>query len=140
MVDRPHYVDINIFVYWLGNHPTFGETAYKWIKKIENSRRGEYVTSSLTLYETLVIIAGLTGKNLKDKSFVEEVVNSITHIKGLIIEPLKPEDFAKAVDLMKECNLDYEDSIHLAVATRAGAQEIISNDKDFDGAPIKRKI
>jgi len=140
MVDNTRYVDINIFVYWLGNHPQFGKTAYNWIKKIESSPRGEYVTSSLTLYETLVIIAGLAGKSLKDKAFVEEVVNSITHIKGLRIEPLKPEDFTKAVDLMNEYNLDYEDSIHLAVATRTGVREIVSNDKDFDATPIKRTI
>jgi predicted nucleic acid-binding protein len=134
------YVDINIFVYWLGNHPKFGETAYKWIKEIENSSRGEYVTSSLTIYETLVIIAGLTGKNLKDKTFTEKVVNSITHIRGLTIEALKPEDFTKAVDLMNDCKLDYEDSIHLAVAIRTGAQEIVSNDKDFDTTLIKRTM
>ena len=139
MVDKPRYIDINVFVYWLGNHPEFGETAYEWIKKIENSPRGEYVTSSLTLYEILIIIAGLTGKNLRDKKFVEEVVNSITCIKGLTIEPLKQEDFHKALDLMKEYTLDYEDSIHLAVATRTHAQEIVSNDKDFDRGPIKRK-
>ena len=140
MVDQKRYVDINIFVYWLGNHPKFGETAYKWIKEIENSSRGEYVTSSLTIYETLVIIAGLTGKNLKDKTFTEKVVNSITHIKGLTIEPLKPEDFTKALDLMNDCKLDYEDSIHLAVAVRTGAQEIVSNDKDFDTTLIKRTM
>ena len=140
MVDPKRYVDINIFVYWLGNHPKFGETAYKWIKKIENSSRGEYVTSSLTIYETLVIIAGLTGKNFKDKTFTEKVVNSITHIKGLTIEPLKPEDFTKALDLMNDCKLDYEDSIHLAVAVRTGAQEIVSNDKDFDTTVIKRTM
>jgi predicted nucleic acid-binding protein len=140
MVDNPTYVDINILVYWLGNHPKFGETAHKWIKKIENSQRGKYITSSLTLYETLVIIAGLTGKSLKDQAFTEAVVNSITRIKGLTIEPLKPEDFTKAVNLMKEYNLDYEDSIHLAVALRTSVQEILSNDKDFDVAPIKRNI
>jgi predicted nucleic acid-binding protein len=140
MVDNPTYVDINIFVYWLGNHPRFGETAYKWIKKIEQSQRGKYVTSSLTLYETLVIIAGLAGKSLKDKAFTEEVITSITNIKGLTIEPLKPEDFTKAVELMENYKLDYEDSIHLAVATRTGAQEILSNDKDFDQAPIKRNM
>jgi hypothetical protein len=138
MVDKLSYVDINIFVYWLGNHPKFGETAYKWIKKIENSPRGKYVTSSLTLYETLVIIAGLTGRSLKDKAFTEDVINSITRIKSLTIEPLKPEDFVKALDLMKEYNLDFEDSIHLAAATRTGVQEILSNDKDFDVVPIKR--
>ena len=139
MVDK-RYVDINIFVYWLGNHPKFGETAYKWVKKIEASPRGEYVTSSLTLYEALVIIAGLTGKNLKDKIFTEKVVKSITSIKSLVIEPLKPEDFTQAVNLMNDCKLDYEDSIHLAVAIRTGAQEIVTSDKDFNATLIKQTI
>jgi predicted nucleic acid-binding protein len=140
MVDNPSYVDINIFVYWLGNHPKLGETAHNWIKKIEQSQRGKYVTSSLTLYETLVIVAGLAGKSLRDKAFTEEVITSITNIRGLTIEPLKPEDFTKAVELMEDYKLDYEDSIHLAVATRTGAQEILSNDEDFDVTPIKRNI
>jgi len=137
MAEEKRYVDVNIFVYWLGNHPKFGETACKWIKNIENSSPGEYVTSSLSLYETLVIIAGLTGKTLKDKAFTEEVINAITQIKGLIIEPLKSEDFTTAVNLMNDYKLDYEDSLHLAVATRTGAQEMVSNDKDFESTPIK---
>jgi len=138
MVGRPRYVDINVFVYWLGKHPEFGEAAYDWVKKIEGSPRGEFVTSSLTLYEALVIVAGLTGKSLRDEGFVEAVVSSITRVRGLVVEPLKSEDFAKAVDLMRECGLDFEDSVHLAVALRVDAKEIVSNDRDFDVAPIKR--
>jgi predicted nucleic acid-binding protein len=42
--------------------------------------------------------------------------------------------------LMNECKLDYEDSLHLAVAIRSGAKEIISNDKDFDSTQIKRTM
>jgi predicted nucleic acid-binding protein len=140
MVGRLSYVDVNVFVYWLGRHPKFGEAAYRCIKKVENSPRGEYVTSSLTLYETLVIIAGLTGKSLKDTAFTEEIIKCITGIKGLVIEPLRLEDFTRAAKLMKEYRLDYEDALHLAVAMRTGAQEIISNDQDFDAAPIKRNM
>ena len=85
-------------------------------------------------------MAGLTGKNLKDKSFVEAVVNALTHIKGLTIEPLKPGDFLKALDHMNDCKLDYEDALHLTVAMRVGAQEIVSNDKDFDATSIRRTL
>ena len=138
MVDPESYVDINIFIYWLGKHPTFGETAYEWIKKIEDSPRGKYVTSSLTLYETLVIIAGLTGRNLKDKQLVEGVITSITRLKGLVIDQLTPEDHIQAVELMKKHDLDYEDSLHLATALRTGVKEIISNDQDFDKTPLRR--
>ncbi len=140
MVEKPRYIDVNIFVYWLGNHPKYTQIAKKWIKKIEDSKRGEYVTSSLTIYETLVILGGLTGKNLKDKTLVNQIVTPITSIKGLTIEPLKSEDFIKAMDLMNQCKLDYEDCLHLAAATRMGAQEIISNDADFDAAQIKRTM
>jgi len=138
MVDVASYVDVNIFVYWLGNHPSLGKTAYKWIKKIENAPKGEYATSSLTLYETLIIIAGLTGRNLKDKRLVEDVIDSMTHLKGLLIDPLKPEDLIQAVELMKKYDIDYEDSIHLTVALRKGAKKIVSNDKDFDSTQLRR--
>ena len=141
MVDKSRfYVDVNVFVYWLGNHPKYGQVALDWIKKMEISPRGEYVTSALTLYETIVVIGGLTGKTLKDQDFVQQVINPMNSIKGLVIEPLKSEDFKKAAHLMNEFKLDYEDSLHLAVAIRTGAQEIISNDKDFDPAQIKRTM
>jgi len=39
---------------------------------------------------------------------------------------------------MKEYDIDYEDSIHLTVALRKGAKEIVSNDKDFDGTQLRR--
>jgi predicted nucleic acid-binding protein len=136
MVDKSRfYVDVNVFVYWLGNHPKYGQVALEWIKKMETSPRGEYVTSALTLYETLAIIGGLTGKN-----FIQQVINPMTSIKGLVIEPLRSEDFKKAADLLNEFKFDYEDSLHLAVAIRTGAQEIISNDKDFDHTQIKRTM
>ena len=140
MVDSEVYIDINIFIYWLGNHPTFGKTSYEWIKKVEKAPRGKYVTSTLTLYQTMIIIAGLTGKNLKDQELTEEVVNSIKSLSGLKIIPLTMEDMTQAVKLMKEYNLDYEDAIHLASALRSKAKEMISNDDDFDKTPLKRKF
>ncbi|MEM3019178.1 MAG: type II toxin-antitoxin system VapC family toxin [Candidatus Bathyarchaeia archaeon] len=140
MVDPEGYIDINIFIYWLGSHPTYGKIAYEWIKKIEEAPQGKYVTSSLTLYQTLVILAGLTGKNLKNKTLVEEIVRSIVGLPGLAIAPLTAEDFFKAISLMEEYNLDYEDAIHLAIALRKKVIEIISNDEDFDKAPLKRKF
>ena len=132
------YLDVNIFVYWLGKHPKFGETAYKWIKSVENASRREYVTSSLTIYETLIIVGGLTGRNLRDEKFVEEVITAITSLRGLIIESLTSGDVFQALRLMKEYGFDYEDSLHLAVALRVGAKEIVSNDEDFDKSPLRR--
>jgi len=132
------YIDVNILVYWVTNDPVFGESALKWVKNIENSTGEKYVTSSLSIHETLVIVAGLNHKNLRDKTFTENVIKAITGIKGLIIEPLKPEDYIMVIDIMGDYKLDYEDSLHLAVAMRTGAKEIISNDKHFNTTPLKR--
>ena len=110
---------VDIFVYWLGKHPKLGKTAYDWIRRIENSKRGRYLTSSITLYEAVIIMASLTGKTLKGEESVKEIVGSITGLRGLSIEPLKSEDLAEAVNLMQKYKLDYEDSIHLSTAIRS---------------------
>jgi predicted nucleic acid-binding protein len=140
MVDPESYIDTNIFIYWLGNHPTFGEKAHLWIKKVEEAPRGKYATSSLTIYQTLVIIAGLTGKNLKDQKLAEEITHSITALPGLNIITITQKDMIQAASLMKEYELDYEDALHLAAALKSKAKEIISNDQDFDKTPLKRRF
>ena len=140
MVNHLKYVDVNVFVYWLGGHPIFGEKAYKWIKNISETSHKTYVTSTLTIYETLLILAGLTGKNLGDKKFVEEVFEALTSLKGLTFENLEETDFNRALNLLKKFKLGYEDALHLAVAFKVKAKEIISNDKDFDKTTIKRRF
>lgn len=137
MVEKK-YVDVNIFVYWLAAHPNFGENSKKWINEMERARAGEYITSTLTVYETLVILAGLAGRNLRNRDFVETIVEAVTGLHGLSLEPLTPGDMARAVELMNIYGLDYEDALHLAIALRAGAPYIISNDRDFDRTPLKR--
>ncbi|MEM3502488.1 MAG: type II toxin-antitoxin system VapC family toxin [Candidatus Bathyarchaeia archaeon] len=137
-MEAESYIDINVFIYWLGNHPAYGEKSCNWIEKIENAPPGKYVTSVLTLHEILVIIAGLTGGSLKDSTFIERLIDSIMSLKGLMIEPLRLEDLTRGVNLMREYRLDYEDSLHLATALRKNVKEIISNDKDFDKINLSR--
>ena len=48
-----------------------------------------------------------------------------------MIEPLKPEDFLQATGPMEDYGIDYEDALHLTVATRKNAKGIISNDEDL---------
>ncbi|NHV97313.1 MAG: type II toxin-antitoxin system VapC family toxin [Thaumarchaeota archaeon] len=134
------YLDVNIFVYWLGKHPTFGEVARRWIKRVEEDPKRRYANFALTVYQTLVIIAGLTGRNLKEEKLVDEIIHSITDLAGLSIIPLTQKDMVQAVGLMKEYGLDYEDALHLAAALKSGAKEIISNDQDFDRTPLKRSF
>ena len=110
----------------------------KWSEVVRKSL-ASYV-DQLEIAESGVVSAETLSKNLKDTNFVRQVINPLTSLKGLVIESLRSEDFKKAANLMDEFKLDYEDSLHLAVAIRTGAQEIISNDKDFDHTQIKRSM
>jgi predicted nucleic acid-binding protein len=139
MVVPEGYIDTNVFVYWLGGHPTFGRRAHQWVKRVEEAGRGSYATSSLTIYQTMVVVAGLTGRDLREQKFAEEIAHSITALRGLHIAPLTRGDVIEAAALMREYGLDYEDALHLATALRIKAKEIISNDRDFDKTPLKRR-
>ena len=137
MVEK-RYVDVNVFIYWLAGHPEYGERAREWVRRVEHGGRGEYVTSTLTLYEAAVILAGLSGRSLKDREFLESIINPITSLPGLEIAALREKDLTQALELMEAYSLDYEDALHLAVALREKATTIVSNDKDFDKTPLKR--
>jgi predicted nucleic acid-binding protein len=136
-VENEAYVDVNMFIYWLGAHPEYGDKAREWVKKIESSQGG-YSTSALTLYEVPVILSGLTGGNLKDESLISKVVESFTALVGLSITPLELLDFSTAYRHMRDYNLDLEDALHLASAEKTGAERIITNDEDFNSTPLER--
>ena len=87
----------------------------------------------------MVIVAGLTGKNLKDQKLAKEITQSITALQGLYIIPLTQKDITEATSLMGEYRLDYEDALHLSAALRSRAKEIVSSDRDFDRTPLKRR-
>ena len=137
MVEKK-YVDVNVFAYWLGAHPEFGTRAREWVESINEAKHGEYITSTLTLYELAVIMAGLLGTTLKNRDLIETITKALLGLHGLEILPLEISDIVRALEFMKLYELDYEDAIHLAVALRGGAKKIISNDKDFDKTPLER--
>jgi len=125
------YVDVNVFVYWLGDDPDFGEQATSIIRRIENGERA--LTSSVTLWLTHILLREL-AEDYSEKEFIAR----LKRLFFLQIEPLLIQDYEKAVELMPTYNLDLEDALHLATAQRKGIKEIYSNDTDFDRTPIKR--
>lgn len=137
MVERK-YVDVNVFVYWLSGEGETLNKAISWITRIENSVRGEYCTSSLTLYELIVIVAGLTGRSLADREFVRDVINAIFSLKKLTLIPFSKRIISKAINIMNTLNLDFEDAIHYATAIESNAKKIITNDRDFDKTSLER--
>jgi len=128
-VEEKSYVDVNVFIYWLTADSRFGDAALRWIERIEESPRS-YLTSALTLWEALVIMAGITGRSLRDRDLSSRVIDAITGT-GVSILELRREDFLRALEYQLQ-GMDMEDAIHLSVAKRAGCRRIVSNDGDFD--------
>ena len=85
-----------------------------------------------------MIAAGLAGRTLRDKEFIGSIVDAITSLGGLSIEPLTAGDLIQAQALMGKYVLDYEDALHLATALRLGVGSIVPNDEDFDRTPLRR--
>ncbi|MGQ4833803.1 MAG: type II toxin-antitoxin system VapC family toxin [Candidatus Asgardarchaeia archaeon] len=135
---KKRYVDVNVFVYWLSAHPKFGITAKKWIHAISESTPGMFLTSAISIYETTVVLAGLTNRTLKDTQLIDTILSAFSKLNGLEIIPISKETLFEAYNIMKELSLDFEDAIHLSVAIKEKADEIVSNDKDFDNSPIPR--
>lgn len=77
---------------------------------------------------------------MNDINFIRDIIYAINSLRGLSLEPLESNDMINALNFMEKYDLEYEDSLHLATAIRMGINKIISNDKDFDKTPLKRKF
>ncbi len=126
------YIDVNVFVYWLNDHPKFGETATNIIERVESGEKA--VTSALTPW-ILHVLFEKTGLKWYSPGLL---MDKLSHIMNLDIVPIDADDYRNASILSDKYRLDFEDAIHLAVAIDYGADAIYSNDDDFDRAPIKR--
>lgn len=125
------YVDVNVIIYWLVDHPEHGDVATRIMERIESSEKA--VTSSLTPWLVSVVLRR-EAENFDERVLMER----LAEIRNLKIASLKMSTYQRAVGLMSRYKLDFEDSIHLATALEYNAGAIYSNDSDFDRCPLKR--
>ncbi len=64
------YVDVNVFVYWLGDDPVFGNQATSIIEGIERGERA--ATSSLTLWLVHILLSSL-AERYSEEEFIRRV-------------------------------------------------------------------
>ncbi len=125
------YVDVNVFVYWLGDDPVFSEEATGIVERIEKGERA--TTSSLTPWLTHIALANAMARDYSEQKLIEK----FRELTFLRVEPLTLGDYEKAVGAMHRYGLDLEDSLHYTVAERLRIREIYSNDRDFEKTPLK---
>ncbi len=125
------YVDVNVFVYWLGDDPVFGDEATGIIERVDKGERA--ATSSLTPWLTHVALVMAGAGNYSE----EKLVGKFLELPFLRVEPLTLGDYERALGAIPRYGLDLEDGLHFALAERLKIKEIYSNDRDFEKTPLK---
>ena len=126
-------IDANVFIYTLTKTPREPfETSRKILKRIEE---GEEAITSTAVIQEVVDWLEYNGRRREVEAFLT-AVNSYT---SLLKSTPSWEDMLSALDYMRANDVDYVDALTLQMMKKNGADEIYSNDKDFDKIPwIKR--
>jgi len=133
------YLDTNIIVYAIENHPKFGKECKKILKEIQNSRL-EVGCSMLVLIELINVLKKINkklredgGKNLDIKKNIDAILSLPIiwfDIGIIVIKRASEYDFSVT-------GIDY---IHISTMELNSVNEIITADKDFDKVSIVRRL
>jgi len=133
------YLDTNIIVYAIENHPKFGKECKKILKEIQNSRL-EVGCSMLVLIELINVLKKINkklredgGKNLDIKKNIDAILSLPIIWFGIgiiVIKRASEYDFSVT-------GIDY---IHISTMELNSVNEIITADKDFDKVSIVRRL
>ena len=144
------FIDANIFLYEIFNHPVFGENSHRVLKDVENGHQLG-LTSTLVLDEVLYKMMLMEASNKfhissKDSSSYLKrnpqkitaltaswkYIQKIQRIDNLKIEGISPEIFEMSIEIAKTNMLLTHDASHLAVMRFKGLSDIATNDSDFE--------
>ncbi len=120
------FIDSNIFIYVVTNHPRFGATATRILKRVEEGE--EATTSTLTLCEVAWVFEAM-GRQGDIKPTLEKILSYST----LRIEPFDSDDLIVGANLMATDRLDFNDAVNVALMERLGIDEVYTNDEKHLG-------
>ncbi|MDP2900655.1 MAG: type II toxin-antitoxin system VapC family toxin [Candidatus Bathyarchaeota archaeon] len=120
------FIDSNIFIYVVTNHPRFGATATRILKRVEEGE--EATISTLTLCEVAWVFEAM-GRQGDIKPTLEKILSYST----LRIEPFDSDDLIVGANLMATDRLDFNDAVNVALMERLGIDEVYTNDEKHLG-------
>jgi predicted nucleic acid-binding protein len=120
------FVDTNVFIYSITNHPQFGQRAKLILKRIEQGE--EAVTTTLVLCEVSWVLEAM-GRQGDIKPTLEKILS----FKSLEIVGFDTDDLLVGASNMQLYGVDFNDGLNIAVMTRIGVFEVYSNDRKHLG-------
>jgi len=120
------FVDTNVFIYSITDHPKFGETSTKILKRIEKGEKT--TTSTLVLCEVSWVLEAM-GKQNAIKLCLEKILS----YRDLRIVGFDSDDLLVGANNMALFGLDFNDGVNLSVIAKLGINEVYSNDQKHLG-------
>lgn len=120
------FVDTNVFIYSMTDHPRFGDTSTKILRRIEKGEKA--ATSTLVLCEVSWVLEAM-GK----QSAIKPCLEKITSYRELKIVGFDSDDLLVGANNMALFGLDFNDGVNLSVMTKLGTDEVYSNDQKHLG-------
>jgi len=134
-----HYIDTNIFVYAIENHPKYGKSCKKILEDIE-SEKLKVSASMLVLVELINVITKL-NKILKREG--KKSLNLRNNIEAILSIPITWIDLDFLI-IEKASDYDYDingvDYVHIATMEVNSVGQIISADTDLDKVKTIERI
>lgn len=118
------YLDSNVLVYHALRHPRFLSKTTQLLNKIDS---GEVL--GIVSIQTLGEVYNAVDRELGDPKAFEATAAIISLVNEFIATDLAA--FIQARDIAQKHAVSIWDALHVALAVRAGADKIISNDTDF---------
>ena len=120
------FLDTNVFIYSVTNHPRFGKIARKILTRLEKGE--ECVTSTIVLCEIAWVLQAM-GR----QSYVKPTLEKILSYDGLSVLPFDSDDLLAGANNMITYGIDFNDGVNVSVMSKVGINHVYSNDKKHLG-------
>jgi len=144
------FIDANIFIYYVGDHPVFADTCEKLLLDVETNR-SVGVTSIFVVNEVFhkmmmseacdrfTIGMGQAVRYLKNNhqaisslTTCRENIERIRHINNLRVVEVPGQVFNKAINFSRRYGMLITDAIHVATMYEYNIRTVATNDRDFE--------
>ncbi|MBI4257356.1 MAG: type II toxin-antitoxin system VapC family toxin [Thaumarchaeota archaeon] len=115
------FIDTNIFIYSITNHPRFGDVARSILRRIDAGE--DTLTSTLVLCEVSWVLEAM-GRQSSIKPTLEKILS----YESLQVVSFDQEDLISGASNMTAYQIDFNDGVNLSLMTRLGIREVYSND------------
>ncbi|MCW3995486.1 MAG: type II toxin-antitoxin system VapC family toxin [Candidatus Bathyarchaeota archaeon] len=120
------FVDTNIFIYSIIDHPIFVTTAENILRRIEDGEQA--LTSTLVQCELAWVLEAM-GRQGDIKPALEKIMS----YGSLEVVEVSSDDLLVGAFNMAVEKVDFNDGVNLAVMRRLGINEVYSNDRKHLG-------